>query len=141
MNTTIKDFESVCEAIANKRLEVDAKKIELSAINSQLEELEAKAQAMLETNEIDSYKSAHGTVYLSTYESVKMPQDLEAKEQFFSWLKSKGLYDEMVSVNSQKLNGLYRKEKEAEMEKGNMFFTIPGLGEPVVSPRLGFRKK
>lgn len=138
--TTISDFESVCEQIKKKREEIDAMKAQVSQLNKELGMLENKAQAMLENNDITSYKSKSGTVYVSYYESVKMPQTLEDKAQFFTWLKERDLYDSMVTVNSQSLNSLYRKEKEAAEENGDLFFKIPGLNNITTSPRIGFRK-
>lgn len=136
----VSEYKEKCKQLKEFSLAIDNKKIELKHLNEEYEKLENELMAMLEADEMDSFKSEYGTVYRSFFESVSMPQSEQDREAFFTYLRENGLYDSMITVNSQKLNGFYRKESEAAKERGELFFTIPGLGQPKTSPRLGFRK-
>lgn len=136
---TVEDFEKVCSDISAMRLLVAEKKADLSTTQEQLDALERKAMAMLETADKTKYVSEHGTIYTSVFESVAVPKG-DNKQAFLNYLKEHGIYDEVITVNSQWLNGWYRKEKEAALEKGDILFNIPGIENPSTSIRLSFRK-
>lgn len=135
----VDDFEKVCENIALLRAEVAAKKADVAKVQEYLDQEEKKAMAMLEASEKTKYVSEYGTIYTAVYESIAVPKG-NNKQEFFKYLKDNGIYDEVVTVNSQWLNGWYRKEKEAAIEGGNILFTIPGIENPVSTVRLSFRK-
>lgn len=73
--------------------------------------------------------------------SVKVPKDLESKQKFFEYLREKGLFDELVSINSNTLNGYYKEQLEAEMEAGNTDWEMPGIGAPTITKGLQVRGK
>ena len=137
---TVKEFEAVAKGILEKRKIIDGLKAQIKVHDEELGELEAKAQAMLETSEKDKYVSEFGTMYLSYYTSVTVPKEIEDKHKLFEYLREKELFDEVVTVNSQWLNGYYKREDEAARESGELFMGIPGVGMPKTTPRLGFRK-
>ena len=140
-DVTVEDFEDICLKIKEQRAAVAEKKKERDALQLKLDELEAKAIAMLELSEKTSYKSEHGTVYMTTKESVKIPKALEDKEAFFKYLKELNIYHEVVNVNSQWLNSHFKEAKTKAMEEGNILFSIPGINEVTVNQTLGFRSK
>lgn len=135
--------------------EYKRKMIELKALGKQSEELkrqrseieakysiiENEIKEMLEADGENSFKCEEGTIYLSFIEQVKMPSDPTQKEQFYNYLRERGLYDDMISVNSQKLNGFYRKEAEAAKEAGEIIFNMPGIEGVHTVTRIGFRQK
>jgi hypothetical protein len=135
----VEDFEKVCENISLLRAEIAAKKADVAKVQEYLDKEEKKAMTMLEASEKTKYVSEHGTIYTAVYDSISVPKG-DSKQEFFSYLKDVGIYDEVVTVNSQWLNGWYRKEKEAAIENGDILFTIPGINNPVSSVRLSFRK-
>lgn len=135
----VKQYQEMCKQLRELSNEIDQQKIILKQLNEKYEEIEKVLMATMEEDEMHSFKSDYGTVYISTFDTVSMPQDEERKAAFFQYLKDKDLYDSMISVNSQKLNGFYRREIEAAREAGDILFTVPGL-EAKSSPRLGFRK-
>ena len=135
----VKEYQEMCKKLRELSNEIDMKKAELKVLNEEYEKVEAVLMATMEQDEIVNFKSDYGTVYISTFDTVSMPQDDDSKQAFFNYLKDKGLYDSMISVNSQKLNGFYRRELEAAKESGDLLFSIPGL-ESKSTPRLGFRK-
>lgn len=138
--TTIQDINQLAEKIATLR----AKEAEASLVKKEITtELEATEKQMIETliaNDMQSYKSPHGTCSLSFRTSVKIPRTAEDREAFFSYLKSKGLYDTMIGVNSQTLNSFYKSEIEAAKERGDADFNVPGISEISVNQILSFRK-
>jgi len=140
MNTIV-EFEQICEEIQKQREECDKVKQESKRVNEKLDELEKKALAMLETNEISSYAGKVGRISMQVRETVRVPQDPESREQFFAWLKDRGLFESTITVHSQTINSLYRREAEAAVEAGNLMFSIPGLGEPTRQQILSFRQK
>lgn len=73
--------------------------------------------------------------------SVKVPAEQDARDQFFSYLKDRGLYDSLITVNSQTLNAMYRRECEAAFERGELAPEIPGLAEPTIYYDLQVRAK
>ena len=73
--------------------------------------------------------------------SVRMPKDNEERKAFFDYLRERGVYDELVSVSSQTLNAFYRSELELAILRGELDFTIPGLNDVLVVPKLTVRKK
>lgn len=137
---SVADFENVAKEILEKRTIIEGLKAQQKIHQEKLDELEAKAQSMLETSEKDKYVSNFGTLYLSYFTSVSVPKDLDSKKEFFAYLKEQNLFDEVVTVNSQWLNGFYRREDEAAREKGDLFLGFPGIGMAKTTPRLGFRK-
>lgn len=88
-------------------------------------------------NHIHSFNSTVGTASWRKEDSVLVPNDEESRELFFSHLRDKGLYKSMISVNSQRLNAYFRKEREANGPD----YLVPGLklGEPRLI--FSFRRK
>ena len=140
MELTINDFETVCDNIAKKRAECDAQKDILKQHNEQLEALELKAIEMLELCERDNFPGKAGTIYTSQRTSVTMPKDPEERDKFFRYLREKGAYDSLITINSQSLNSYYKTEREQAIEAGNLDWNIPGLGEAKIFTTIGFRK-
>ena len=55
---------------------------------------------------------------------------LSEGDQFFAYLKDRGLFDSVITVNSQTLNKLYRTELEAAFGRGEIDFQFPGIEPP-----------
>lgn len=135
----VKQYQEMCKQLRELSNEIDQQKVILKQLNEKYEEVEKVLMATMEEDELVNFKSDYGTVYISTFDTVSMPQDDGSKAAFYQYLRDKGLYDSMISVNSQKLNGFYRRELEAAKEAGDILFSVPGL-EAKSTPRLGFRK-
>ena len=132
-------IESLCEKLNDLKNTADRQKIELSSTNEQITETEKQILTFLEQNELPRYASKYGTVSTTTRSSVKVPTG-ENKVLFLEYLKEQGLFDEVVGVNSQWLNGYYRREAEAAIERGEFAPAIPGLEEPKVTVAISFRR-
>ena len=76
---------------------------------------------------------------------MNLPATPEDKENFFSYLKEKGLFESLITVNSNTLNSFYMREWETVKEHGDpeeaMNFKIPGIQEPKLHEVISFRKK
>lgn len=123
----------------------DTLKQERAEVEAEYLKVENELKDMLTEDGENSFKCEEGTIYLSFIDQVKMPQDQSMKEQFYNYLREEGLYDDMISVNSQKLNGFYRKEKEkaeeSAKERGELIqFNMPGIDGVHTVTRIGFRK-
>lgn len=140
MSITIEELEAMSKSIAEKRAEIDGISAERKRREQELDELESRMMALLEEAGKHDYHAECGTIYISSRESVRVPKDLEAKQQLFNYLREKGIFEELVSVNSQTLNAFYKAEKKLAEERGEWSFTLPGVGEPTTEQILAFRK-
>ena len=94
----------------------------------------------LELMEIDSIR-AHGFLfYKEVKTSVTTPKTVEDKRELFEFLRSKDMFDEMVSVNSMTLNSLYKSLSEAAAKEGILDFRMPGVPEPTIYTNLKLRR-
>ncbi len=120
-----------------KAAELKAAKTEIEA---KVDGLEEELKAMLEEDGETKLATDDGTIYLSFIDQVSMPKDPEQKEAFYKYLRERDLYDDMVSVNSQNLNGFYRKEAEATNARGDILFSMPGIEGVHKVVRVNFRQ-
>jgi hypothetical protein len=138
---SLQKFEELVAKAYELRAEVEALEEQTKAKNKELFALQSRILAHMLELEKTSYDSAKGKLIIQKRFSVTQPKDPDSRMQFFSYLRSKGLFEQMVSVNHQTLNAFYKAELEAAREKGDFDFTIPGLGEPTYMEYLTMRKK
>lgn len=128
---TVEQLKLKCERAFDLRSEVDMKKAELSAIQKDLDEIENEIVAVLEELGLKSFKSSTGTVETRVRQSVKVPQG-DGRQEFFNYLKDRGLFDSLITVNSQTLNAWYKQETEIAQQEKRML-VVPGLEMPTSS--------
>ncbi len=104
-------------------------------MKNELTTKQGKLQAKLESLGLESYKGKAGTFSFRMIQGFKVPADMEAKLQFFDFLKEKGVFDEIVTVNSQTLNSWVQSEIEAAETQGNFDFKVPGLEKSAPRPK------
>ena len=138
--TTIGQLDELCNKYSEQRRTTEEIKAKLSAANAVEGELEAKIIAVLNEFGKHNWKTENGAFSISNRFSVKTPKELESKLQFFDYLKSKGCFEEMVNINSQTLQGFYRSEMESALERGEVDFRMPGIGEHSYVQTLSMRK-
>lgn len=125
---------------ADLKREIEAVEHSLKIREEALKKVSNEIRNVLEAMELDSLK-AHGfTFYIEEKESVKTPKTLEEKRLFFEYLQSIGMYDEMVSINSQTLNSLFKTMSEKAAEEGILDFVMPGIEAPTSYKNLKMRK-
>lgn len=121
-----------------QREATDKIKAEYQAENKKLEELEAKLLNALEEHKLKSFKSEYGDVGVRERRSVKIPQG-DNRSLFFEYLKEKGEFDALITVNSQTLNGWYNEEQEKAKNAGELFY-VPGLEIPITTKSIVLKK-
>lgn len=113
---------------------------ELKRKKDTLAVLSEKIVATLEASEVDSVR-AHGFLfYIERRSSVTTPKTLEEKRALFDYLREQNIFDEMVSVNSQTLNSLYKQLEAEALERGELEFKLPGVAEPVTYTTLKMKR-
>ncbi len=132
------EFEALCSELFKQRKVIEEKKEEIKKEQVKYDELESKVIGVLTDTGKEKYHVENfGTLYFSNRETVSMPKDPEARAKFFTYLKEKGHYESLITVNSQTLNSYYRQEADAANSPD---FKIPGLNAPSVIKSLGMRR-
>jgi hypothetical protein len=140
MSTSLEEMNLLAEKIARLRNdEAEASRIK-RGITSELELAENTMIEFLQKNDLKNYRAPAGLCTVTFLNSVKTPKTPEAKQAFYAFLKEKGHYDELVSVNSQKLNSFYKEQFELARERGDTDFEIPGLTEVTTITNLSFKR-
>lgn len=137
---TIKELEELCQLCFNAREQIDEIEKELALKVSELEGLKTRLADYLIQLDKTSYDSAFGKITVKNIFSVATPKTPEAKAQFFDYLKEKGIFEDLISVNSKTLNAFYKQELQIAQEAGAVDFKIPGLDEPFYKQSLSFKK-
>lgn len=128
------------EKAASLKLEIERLETETKAKKEELASTCELIKRTLDLAEIDSIR-AHGYLfYKENKTSVSAPKDLDAKRELFKFLEDKGIFLEMVSINSMTLNSLYKSLAEQAMEEGVLDYRMPGVAEPVNYVNLKIRK-
>ncbi len=135
---TVKQLEDKAAEVAKaKELEKElTKKTEEAELDRK--RLETELYALLSQAGITSYRSRVGLFTQTTKESVSMLADTASRNAFFGWLRERNIYDEVITVNSQKLQALYRAALEEAEAAGNLNYKIPGLSEPFKREAIHF---
>jgi hypothetical protein len=131
---TVAELEAAIEELFTLRLEHAKADRIAKDLKNELTEKQINVMAKLELLELDSYKGKAGSFSFRMKEGFRVPKDLETKKQFFAYLEEKGVFDELVSVNSMSLNSWAQAEIEAAHEAGNFDFTLPGLEKSAPRP-------
>jgi len=139
MSETVNGFVEKCEKAF--RLKNAIKEIENSVkpLQEELELLEREIVAELEEQGLTSFPSRSGLIVKTVRTSVKIPQG-DDKFQFFDYLRERGQFEALATVNSAQLNKWYKEELELAQKEKKML-VIPGLGLPTSSVGLSFRTK
>ena len=137
---SLKDFEDMCAAGFELRAKISQIESDLKNEEAKLQILKNNIMAVLDKFGKSKQDTAKGLVYISEKLSVAHPKEMEQRTLFFDWLKSKGVFETLISVNSMTLNKIYKEEREIAIDAGNTNFSIPGIGEPVLLKTLNFKK-
>ncbi len=127
---TIADFDALLKQISDKEKEIEAQKAVLTKLNKELATFEGKGVAILKDLDRKSYTGPSGTFKIVEKWRVNLPGDDLAKQDFFAWLREKGIFDKYATVNSNSLNALFMAEW-AEVKKTDpvaaVTFQLPGI--------------
>lgn len=139
--TTISGLKLLCEDLIKARDKKDAINAELKVAQEAIDELEFKILTVMKENTLPNFKGEFGTVSIKNNKTVAQPEDMSAKIQLFDYLKSQGIFEEMVAVNSRTLSSWANKEIEAREKQGVFGWVPPGLKAPNEYQSLSVRKK
>ena len=139
--------------------ELDSLAIRYQKAYELYEEQREKTKAFLEVAEeqetklLNALKLCNKTKYfvegLGTFSRVnklvvRTPKSSEEKWAVLQYAEGKyGVEgrDALISINHAAINGFYNREHEAATERGEVTFTLPGVGEPTTVENLRFTKK
>jgi len=136
--------ELVAKAFA-KRAEIEKRKEELTALNKELNNMQAEIVGKLRALGRENYKTEQGTVSIVENWRFNLPQDTEAKKAMFKHFRAKG-GDEMLfryaTVNSQAYNAFCLAEWDEAKERGEgVEYRAPGGSAPQLFETIAMRKK
>lgn len=137
---TLKDLASLMSKLKEMRDAKDEQKKKLSEMEADISKVEQKLIDYLKDSGMTSHKASGVQIILSKRVSVSQPSTPEDKEALFNYLREKGEFEGMVSVNSQTLTSWARREIEAKKEAGVFGWLPPGLKEPNEYDTLSLRK-
>lgn len=139
-DVTLKEFEELIEQAYELKNEKEKLENQAAGLGDALSEIQTQLLAYMEQFDKTSYKSKFGNIIRVQKSSVKVPKDPEAKALFFKYLESKGIKDDILTVNSNTLNSFYKAEKEAAIAAGCEEFSMPGLEAPTAYFQLQMRR-
>jgi hypothetical protein len=139
---TVEEINKVVTDIRAKEEEYEAARKISTALGFEVDKLyEQAGQILLDLGQ-DSFKTPLGTVSLRKRASFKTPKTEEDRNAFFNQLKEMGVFDSMITVNSNTLNSFLKAEYEAAEERGEDMVTykFAGIEPPTVSVTASLRK-
>lgn len=138
---TVQELDALIAKLSDYRKLLDERKLETSRITADADRLEAKLMSALGEMGRSSYKAPFGTISVTNKWRVNLPTSDEEKMQLLEYFRTEGVYERMVTVNSNSLNSYYMQAWEAAKERGEgMDFKMPGVGDPKLNKILSFRK-
>ena len=124
---TVEQLDKYIEEYAAQRDKADEAEKKAAEENKKLTKMENKILEYLEALGRTSYDAPIGKFTRETRYSVKLPQG-EDKEKFFEYLKERGVFEDMVHMNSKTLQSFYRTEMEAHADIPG--WKVPGCADP-----------
>lgn len=79
-----------------------------------------------------------GKVFIRNNFAVRNPKTPEAKKAFYDYLKARGLFEDLATINHQTLNAFYKTERE--QAEGDPSFNLPGLEAPTLHQSVVLKK-
>lgn len=133
-------LKRLVDRLAEKRAEHQSIKAQASAVYDECEQLESSIRKAMEAGGLQRFDGDLAAVSLVEKTSVKIPRDQADREAFFNYLREQGIFDQLISVNSQTLNSWWKQEVEVRRAKG-LSEEIPGIKDISVFYNVQVRKK
>ncbi len=137
---TIAEFEDLLDKAYQLKLDSEELDGQRKKKDEERAELDRVILAQFEQFDKTSYRGRRCNVIKTQRTSVSLPKEPAAREDFFAFLKSKKIFEELITVNHQTLNAFYKNEFDNAVEAGNHEFKIPGLEQPKVHEYITYRK-
>lgn len=139
---TVEQMNQKVEEIRAKEAEYEAQKKISTSLGFEVDKLyEHIGQMLLDLGQ-DSFKTPLGTVSLRKRTSFKTPKDEESRNAFFGKLKDMGVFESMITVNSNTLNSFLKADYEQAEARGDDMVTyrFDGIEPPTISVTASLRK-
>lgn len=133
----IQDMDRMVARCLSLREQHKQKKEEAAQIYAELENLQQELISILQENNRTSYISPEGAFSYDIRETFRTPKDPDSRAKFFAYLKEKGVYDDLISVNATTLNSWAKGEMALSNDKD---FQIPGLVKSEPTFKASLRK-
>lgn len=137
---TVKELEEKIERAFELKKEWQEIKKKQTEKNQELVELQGEIGVILEGLEMTSYKSKAGLFMIQEQVNYRLPQDDESRSAFFNYLKEKGVYDQMIGINSQRLQSFVKAEVELAEREEDFDFLPDGIQKSEVYTKYSMRK-
>lgn len=137
----VEELKALAEELRMLDDEAKTMKAELEEKHKEIARKEMKCVEYLNELGLDTFETPLVKLTPGERSSYKLPSSPEEKEALFNHLRNKGLFEGMVSINYNTLNSWAKEEYDNAKKKGDIFFTIPGLGAPTISPKLYMTKR
>lgn len=140
---TLTNLQELIRDYAKLREEKDAAESVAKEIGARARDLSAKITMILQENKQDNFRvSGVGLVSLKKYESVPSVKTEGDRRDLWKYIVDK--YGETVaystfSVHAKTLEAFYKQERAALPKEDQVFFRLPGVGEPAVHYDISFR--
>lgn len=139
---TLKESQALCEFAYDLRDKKKKKEEELEIIHAQIQDVQAKLYAVMETYELPNLRCSRGLISRREYYAFDRPQ-AEKEEEFKAELKRLGLYDAVykTSANPKTMNSVLNAQIQAAALGGESITGFKGLEPPRLIKQLSFRVK
>jgi hypothetical protein len=138
------ELTELCKKHAEWKALLQIEEDKLSEKKQAMKELEYKILSKLEEAEIKTYKlPTVGTFSIRTNTTWNLPKTEEDRKAYFDYLKKRGVFESMITVNSKKHSSFCKQVLE-EMAEEDPYaaadFEIPGVPGKSTYDSLSVRK-
>ena len=133
---TVTELQGLCKLLLSKKEDHERALEAAKKTSEAVVELEQRILKYMKEYGLPMFEGPFGRASVKNYSTVAQPATHEDRKSFFDYLKEKGIYEEMISVNSRTLNSWVNREIEAREKNGEFGWVPPGLQAPGNFQRL-----
>jgi len=128
---SLAEMDALVSALFAKKQEIEEAEAVVSELNKALMQIQMKLTDALKAHGRESYSHPAGRINIIQQWRYKMPQSYDGKDKLYNWLKSKGDYEGLITINANTFNAYCKREEEAHVSSGKEgLFEIPGVEPP-----------
>jgi hypothetical protein len=137
---TVEILEDAINNCFIRRTEHAAQKKYTTEIWNEVEELQTAIGVMFEKLEKQKHQTKYGTFSMKLEEGYRLPKDDDSRAAFFAYLRDRGVYDTMITVNARTLETFVKDEVEIKEQEGDFEFVPPGIERKDPQQKYSMRK-
>ncbi len=139
---TMSQLDALGVRIFSRKKNIADLEEEVAKLKAGLVEMQSKMISTLERFGRSNYTvPGEGMLIKSQRSTVTLPKTPEDKSAFYQYLKDRGIFEQLISVNSNTLNSFYNREADIAAEEGRSIgFSIPGIAPATTIVTLKTRK-